>query len=67
MSLSSLARLQYSVLITSRKKEAVAAFRLASHYGANVELFEARKIIQGYSISDTIVNTLPPPPKPMKG
>jgi hypothetical protein len=45
---SSLRRIQYSVLFTSKRNEAIAAVKLAEHYGAEVELFRVEKINKGH-------------------
>ena len=44
---SQLRRIQYSVLFTTQRQEALAAVRLAEHYGAEVELFSVEKVVKG--------------------
>ena len=43
---SSLRIIQYSVLFTTQRHEALAAVRLAEHYGAEVELFRVEKVVK---------------------
>ena len=43
----SLRRIQYSVLFTTQRHEALAAVRLAERYGAEVELFRVEKVVKG--------------------
>ena len=45
---SSLRRIQYSVLFTSKRNEVIAAVKLAEHSGAVVELFRVEKINKGH-------------------
>ncbi len=43
---SSLRRIQYCVLFTTKRYEALAAVRLAEHYGAVVELFRVEQVFK---------------------
>jgi hypothetical protein len=45
-SLKSRALIQYSVFQTDRRRVAVAAKRLAEHYGASTEIFKGQKTEQ---------------------
>ena len=55
--LSSIRTVQYSVLLAERKSEALAAVKLAEHYGGETLLFNIEKHRLGGSIDDPVVNT----------